>query len=109
MLARRFARASTGISYPFWYLNSAASILAFCTCARASATLPTAVSLQTKRRLGGGGGPSTNHAGCDATDSTVDFVDCCDAVGVEEFVRDLLLTDDDGCRFGFDADYSYSS
>src|ERR1700733_9336652 len=46
---------------------------------------------------------STNHAGCYTAYSTVDFVDCCDTVGVEEFVWDFLLTDDDGCRFGFDA------
>ena len=63
-------------------------------------------SLQSERRVGGG---STNHAGCDTAYSTVDFVDCCDAVGVKEFVWDFLLTEDDSCRFGFDADYSDST
>ena len=69
--------------------------------------IPTTALVSNAKGFGKGG--STNHAGCDTADSTVDFVDCCDAVGVEEFVWDFLLTDDDGCRFGFDADYSDSS
>jgi hypothetical protein len=64
------------------------------------------VNLQSERRTGR---EITNHAGCDTAYSKVDFVDCCDAVGVEEFVGDFLLTEDDGCRFGFDADYSDST
>ena len=41
-------------------------------------------------------GWSTNHASCDAANATVDFVDGCDAAGVEEFVWDFLLTDYNG-------------
>lgn len=40
MFAKRFAKTSHGISYPFLYLNSAASLLALITDARASAIEP---------------------------------------------------------------------
>ena len=40
MFANRFAKTSHGISYPFLYLNSAASLLALVTDARASAIDP---------------------------------------------------------------------
>jgi hypothetical protein len=40
IFAKRFARTSHGISYPYLYLNSAASALALVTEARASAIDP---------------------------------------------------------------------
>ena len=96
MLAKRFASASTGMSYPFWYLNSAASSRAFCTCARASATPSVRLQLT--------GEEGTDHAGGNTAYSTVDFVDCSDTVRIEELVGNFLLAYNYGCGFGLDAD-----
>jgi hypothetical protein len=44
-------------------------------------------------------GGDTNEACKDAADAFGDFVDVCDCGGIEEFVRDFFLADDDSGMF----------